>query len=44
MNIKENIKKSDYNVFLNCTLKKKKSNGNEKASHRQKKIQYYCPE
>ena len=25
MNIKENIKKLDYNVFLNCTLKKKKA-------------------
>ena len=25
MNIKENTKKSDYNVFLNCTLKKKKA-------------------
>lgn len=30
--------------FLTVLLKKKKSYGNEKASHRQKKIQYYCTE
>lgn len=30
--------------FFLTVLLKKKSYGNEKASHRQKKIQYYCTE
>ena len=36
MNIKENIKKSDYNVFLNCTLKKKAMEMKRLATDRRK--------